>query len=241
MVAAEASGDLLGAHLIAALKARRPGLRFSGIGGPKMAAQGFESHVSMDRLGVRGYAEVLRHYREIMGIRRQIGERMLQERPAVFIGVDSSDFNLDLERRLKDAGIPAIQYGARQLGGRLATRRCALGTHLCPFFRSIRAVCEGGCGDLRGPPLADVYRWTRTRQGRIELRVPRAARNRAFPGSRRSELPTCELFVLTARRLQARRLFRLPRSSARRAELSKRRCAPHQGNLPLTLLFGHSH
>ena len=71
MVAAEASGDLLGAHLIAALKARRAGLRFSGIGGPKMLAQGFESLVPMDRLGVRGYAEVLRHYREIMGIRHK--------------------------------------------------------------------------------------------------------------------------------------------------------------------------
>ena len=60
MVAAEASGDLLAAHLIAALKARRPELRFSGIGGPKMIAQGFESHVPMDKLGVRGFAEVLR-------------------------------------------------------------------------------------------------------------------------------------------------------------------------------------
>ncbi|MCC7048986.1 MAG: lipid-A-disaccharide synthase, partial [Alphaproteobacteria bacterium] len=96
MVAAEASGDLLGAHLIAALKERRPGLSFSGIGGPRMIGQGFESHVPMDRLGVRGYAEVLRHYREIMGIRRRLAERLLAERPAAFIGVDASDFNLDL-------------------------------------------------------------------------------------------------------------------------------------------------
>ena len=81
MVAAEASGDLLAAHLIAALKARRPELRFSGIGGPKMIAQGFESHVPMDRLGVRGYAEVLRHYREIIGIRRRIAARMLRGAP----------------------------------------------------------------------------------------------------------------------------------------------------------------
>jgi UDP-N-acetylglucosamine acyltransferase len=72
MVAAEASGDLLAAHLIAALKARRPQLRFSGIGGPKMIAQGFESDVPMDRLGVRGYAEVLRHYRGIMAVRRKL-------------------------------------------------------------------------------------------------------------------------------------------------------------------------
>ena len=110
MVAAEASGDLLAAHLIEALKARRSELRFSGIGGARMIAQGFESHVPMDRLGLRGYGEVLRRYREISRIRRDIGERFLRERPAAFIGVDSSDFNLDLERKLKDAGIPAIQY-----------------------------------------------------------------------------------------------------------------------------------
>ena len=77
MVAAEASGDLLAAHLIAALKARRPGLRFSGIGGPKMIAQGFESDVPMDKLGVRGYVEVLRHYRELVGIRRQLTTRQI--------------------------------------------------------------------------------------------------------------------------------------------------------------------
>ena len=109
MVAAEASGDLLAAHLIGALQERRPGLRFSGIGGPKMLALGFESHVPMERLGVRGYAEVFRHYREIMAIRRRLAARLLEERPAAFIGVDSSDFNLDLEKKLKDAGITAIQ------------------------------------------------------------------------------------------------------------------------------------
>ena len=110
MVAGEASGDLLAAHLIEALKARRPGLHFSGIGGPKMIAQGFEAREPMEKLAVRGYAEVLRHYREIMTIRRRMVARMLNERPAAFIGVDSSDFNLELERSLKEAGIPAIHY-----------------------------------------------------------------------------------------------------------------------------------
>jgi len=110
MVAAEASGDLLGAHLIAALQERRPGLQFFGIGGPRMIAQGFDSQLPIERLGVRGYAEVLGRYREIAGIRRRLAARLLEDRPAAFIGVDSSDFNLYLERRLKDAGVPAIQY-----------------------------------------------------------------------------------------------------------------------------------
>jgi hypothetical protein len=110
MVAGEASGDLLASHLIAALKSRRPSIEFAGIGGPRMSAEGFESHFPMDKLSVRGYAEALRHYREIMGIRRNLAKGMLRERPDLFIGVDSSDFNLGLERQLKDAGIPTIHY-----------------------------------------------------------------------------------------------------------------------------------
>ena len=71
-MAAEPSGDLLGAHLIAALKSRRRPMEFAGIGGPRMAAEGFVSHFPMEKLSVRGYAEVLRHYGEIMGIRRKL-------------------------------------------------------------------------------------------------------------------------------------------------------------------------
>src|SRR5919197_5001263 len=110
MVAGEASGDLLAAHLIAALKARAASIQFAGIGGPRMAAEGFETRFPMEKLSVRGYAEALRHYREIMRIRRRLAKSMLRERPDLFIGVDSSDFNLGLERELKDAGIPAIHY-----------------------------------------------------------------------------------------------------------------------------------
>src|SRR5918911_4488992 len=110
MVAGEASGDLLASHLIAAIKARVPQAQFAGIGGPKMAAQGFQSHFPMEKLSVRGYAEALKHYREIMGIRRRLAKAMMTERPDLFIGVDSSDFNLGLERKLKDAGIPTIHY-----------------------------------------------------------------------------------------------------------------------------------
>ena len=110
MVAGEASGDQLAAPLIGALKERRNPILFAGIGGPRMEALGFESHYPMDKLSVRGYAEALRHYREIMGIQRRIGRSLLAERPDAFIGVDASDFNLGLERKLKDAGIPAIHY-----------------------------------------------------------------------------------------------------------------------------------
>ncbi|MEK6244276.1 MAG: lipid-A-disaccharide synthase [Pseudomonadota bacterium] len=253
MVATEASGDLLAAHLIAALKARRPQLRFSGIGGPKMIAQGFESHVAMDKLGVRGYAEVLRHYREIMGIRRQIAERMLRERPAVFIGVDSSDFNLDLERTLKDAGIPAIQYVSPSIwawrGWR--TRRIVRSvTHLLAMFPFEPALYEkaGLAVTYVGHPLADVIPMDPDKaKARTELRVPAGSRVVALlPGSRRSELHyMADLFVLTARRLLQDlpgAHFVCPTASRATREMFEAALRRHEArNLPLTLLFGHSH
>src|SRR5688572_445667 len=110
LVAGEASGDLLGGHLLAALAAHRSGLAFYGIGGPRMTGRGFDSLYPMEKLSVRGYAEVLRHYREIMGIRRALLSRLLKERPPLFIGIDAPDFNLDLEYRLKSRGIPTIHY-----------------------------------------------------------------------------------------------------------------------------------
>jgi lipid-A-disaccharide synthase len=253
MVAAEASGDLLGAHLIGALKERRPQLRFSGIGGPKMIAQGFESDVPIDRLGVRGYAEVIRHYREIIGIRRRIAARMLAERPAVFIGVDSSDFNLDLERKLKEAGIPAIQYVSPAIwawrGWRL--RRIARSaTHLLALFPFEPALYEkaGLPVTYVGHPLADVIPMDPDKaKARTELRVPAGSRVIALlPGSRRSELHyMADLFVKTARRLLQDlpdAYFVCPTASRETREMFQAALHRNEANdLPLTLLFGHSH
>ena len=253
MVAAEASGDLLAAHLIAALKVRRPELRFSGIGGPKMIAEGFESYVPMDKLGVRGYAEVLRHYREIMGIRRKLADRLLAERPAVFIGVDSSDFNLDLERKLKEAGIPAIQYVSPSIwawrGWR--TRRIVRSvTHLLAIFPFEPALYakEGLPVTYVGHPLADVIPLEPDKaKARTDLRVPAGSKVVALlPGSRRSELHyMADLFVLTARRLLQdlpNAHFVVPTASRTTREMFEAALWRHEArDLPLTLLFGHSH
>ena len=253
MVAAEASGDLLAAHLIAALKARRPDLRFSGIGGPKMIAEGFESYVPMDKLGVRGYAEVLRHYREIMGIRRRLADRLLAERPAVFIGVDSSDFNLDLERKLKEAGIPAIQYVSPSIwawrGWR--TRRIVRSvTHLLAIFPFEPALYakEGLPVTYVGHPLADVIPMEPDKtKARTDLRVPAGSKVVALlPGSRRSELHyMADLFVLTARRLLQdlpNAHFVVPTASRATREMFEAALWRHEAkDLPLTLMFGHSH
>lgn len=253
MVAGEASGDLLAAHLIAALKARRPQLRFSGIGGPKMIAQGFESQVPMEKLAVRGYAEVLRHYREIMGIRRRLAARLLAERPAAFIGVDSSDFNLDLERQLKQAGIPAIHYVSPSIwawrGWRL--RRIARSvTHLLAMFPFEPALYEqaGVPVTYVGHPLADLIPMAPDKgRARTELRVPAGSRVIALlPGSRHSELHyMADLFVQTARRLLQdlpEVHFVCPTASRATRELFEAALRRHQASgLPLTLLFGHSH
>src|SRR5206468_3832577 len=110
LVAGEASGDLLGGLFLQGMRQRWPQLQSVGIGGPQMARHGFEPWWSYEKLAVRGYAEVLRHYREIVGIRDALRDRLLQERPDVFIGVDAPDFNLGLEEDLKRGGIKTVHF-----------------------------------------------------------------------------------------------------------------------------------
>jgi lipid-A-disaccharide synthase len=110
LVAGEASGDLLAGLLLDGLRRRWPGLQAVGIGGAQMQRRGFEAWWPSERLAVRGYAEVLRHYRAIVGIRDQLKARLLAEPPDVFIGVDAPDFNLDLEAALKARGIPTVHF-----------------------------------------------------------------------------------------------------------------------------------
>lgn len=253
MVAGEASGDLLGAHLMAALAARRPALRFYGIGGPRMIGQGFESLYPMERLAVRGYAEVLAHYRGIMSIRRRLGQRFLQERPALFIGVDSPDFNLELERRMKDGGIPAIHYVSPSVwawrGWRV--RRIARSvTHLLALFPFEPALYRKADVAVTyvGHPLADLVPLDPDKgAARAQLRVPAGRRVVALlPGSRRSELQyMADLFVQTARRMlqEAPDLhFVCPTATRATRELLQAALYRHQASgLSLTLLFGHSH
>jgi lipid-A-disaccharide synthase len=196
---------------------------------------------------------VLRHYREIMGIRRRLAERLIGERPAVFIGVDSSDFNLELERRLKEAGIPAIHYVSPSIwawrGWRL--RRIARSvTHLLAMFPFEPPLYEkaGVPVTYVGHPLADLIPMAPDKaRARTELRVPAGSRLIALlPGSRRSELHYMgDLFVQTARRLLQdlpNAHFICPTASRATRELFEAALRRHDAmGLPLTLLFGHSH
>jgi len=123
MVAGEVSGDMLAARLLAGLRPQLPQARFHGIGGAHMQAQGFISDVDMNKLTVRGLFEVIPRYREIKGIQNTLRDRLLAERPDVFIGADYPGFNLGLEQQLREGGIPTVHFVSPQIwawrGGRI--------------------------------------------------------------------------------------------------------------------------
>ncbi len=108
MVAGETSGDLLGAHLLSALRPQMPDTLMHGIGGPCMAKYDFVSNWPMEKLAVNGLFEVLAHYRELKGIRNHLRDHLLAEKPDVFVGIDAPEFNLDLEVALKKAAIKTV-------------------------------------------------------------------------------------------------------------------------------------
>jgi lipid-A-disaccharide synthase len=253
MVAGEASGDLLASHLIAALKARRSSMLFAGIGGPRMMAQGFQSEYPMEKLSVRGYSEALVSYFELSGIRRRLAKAMLQERPDLFIGVDSSDFNLDLERRLKDGGVPTIHYVGPSVWAwrRWRIRRIARAVNrilvMLPFEEPLYQKA-GIPVTYVGHPMADVIPFEPNKdEARAQLRLPPGKLIVALlPGSRRSELHyMASAFVLAAHRFrQEVHDVHFVCPTATRATRDMFELALHQNqrtDLPLTLLFGHSH
>ncbi len=251
LVAGEASGDLLAGLLLGGLKQRWPGLQTAGIGGPRMAAQGFEAWWPSDKLAVRGYVEVLRHYREIKAIRDALGDRLLRERPAAFIGVDAPDFNLGLEARLKAAGIKSIHFVCPSIwawrGNRAQKMAQSVDHVLCLFpFEPELLHRHGVAASYVGHPLADA----------IPRVPPRAAARAALgladdatvvavlPGSRRSEIQyIAPAFLQAVARLARERpalRFVLPVSPGLRPLLAPL-AAAHAPQAALQLLDGRSH
>src|SRR5512137_184638 len=161
LVAGEASGDLLGSHLIEAIKQVLPETRFIGIGGPKMQAAGMDVMFPMEKLSVFGYIDALRHLREILGIRNKLRESLLANPPSLFIGIDAPDFNLGLETALKQHGIPTVHYVSPSIwawrGERINKIKNAV-SHILTLFPFEAPIYEraGVPVTYVGHPLADM-------------------------------------------------------------------------------------
>ncbi len=251
IVAGEASGDVLAGLLLDGLRTRWPRHDAFGIGGPQMAERGFRAWWPHDKLSVRGYAEVLGHLREIATIRGQLTTRLLEDKPDCFIGVDAPDFNLDLEVKLRAAGVKTVQFVSPSIwawrGKRIEKIKKAADLVLCIFpfepeifaKRDIRAVYVGH-------PLA----------GTIPLEAPRDAARAALdvkegetlvailPGSRRSEIQYIapRLFGAAARLAKERPGLRfvVPVVTGLRHLIEPLR-RQHASDVPIELLEGRAH
>lgn len=249
LVAGEASGDILGAGLMRALKAQHSAVEFIGVGGPLMQAEGLTSYFPMERLSVMGLVEVLGRLRELLVRRKLLIQTLIEEKPDVFIGIDAPDFTLNIELRLRQAGIKTVHYVSpsvwawRQKRVLKIREGCDLMLTLLPF--EARFYEEKGVPvRFVGHTLADtIPLHADPAAARAELGLPDGPLVALMPGSRGGEVGRLgTLFFDAAERLQALKpgvRFVLPCASPqRRAQIE----TLLQGrNLPLTLLDGQSH
>ena len=230
MVAGEASGDLLAASLLGAMKQRWPGLQVCGIGGPHMVAEGFEALWPSEKLSVFGYIDALKVYRELSSIRNRLAERWIAKRPALFIGVDAPDFNFGLEKRLHEAGVKTLHVVCPSFWAwrphRVKTLKACADHVLCLFpFEPALLAPHGIDATFIGHPLASEIpeqpdrAAARARLGYSEQEVLVAV----MPGSRRSEIQhIAPAFLGAVQLLLAQRptlRFAIPTVPARHAQV----------------------
>ncbi|MDN5397774.1 MAG: lipid-A-disaccharide synthase [Pseudomonas sp.] len=249
LVAGEASGDILGAGLMRALKAQHPAVEFIGVGGPLMQAEGLTSYFPMERLSVMGLVEVLGRLRELLARRKLLIKTLIEEKPDVFIGIDAPDFTLNIELKLRQAGIKTVHYVSpsvwawRQKRVLKIREGCDLMLTLLPF--EARFYEEKGVPvRFVGHTLADAIPLQADRAAaRAELGLRDGPLVALMPGSRGGEVGRLgALFFDAAERLQAQKpgiRFVLPCASPqRRAQIET---LLEGRSLPLTLLDGQSH
>lgn len=252
MVAGEASGDLLAGLLLQALRARWPALVAAGIGGPRMAAQGFHAWWPHHKLSVHGFGwDVLLRYYEIVGIRKQLLHRLKKDKPRLFIGVDAPDFNLQLEENLRSQGVKTVHFVCPSVWAwraeRLEVIRRSVDHVLCIFpFEPALLAQHGIAATYVGHPLAQVI-----------PEVPdRAAARQALglamdddvvailPGSRKSEVRHLALrFFEAAARIHALRpgvKFVVPAVPGLQAQIEAAARASGMGQ-QLQIVAGQSH
>lgn len=252
IVAGEASGDTLASHLMLALKTVRADIEFVGIGGPKMQSVGMSILFPMEKLAVRGYVEVLKHYREIVAIRSKLRSYLLENKPDLFIAVDAPDFNLDLELVLKQHGIPTIHYVSPSIWAWRAKRMAKIKravTHMLAVFPHEPKLYEqaGVSVSYVGHPLADILPDEPNRaEMRETMRIPLHAKVFAFlPGSRQSEVQHLALTYIETAKLMLQQIpdarFLVPLVSREtRAIFEQALYDSDAQQLPITLLFGHA-
>lgn len=195
LVAGEASGDQLGAGLIAELRRRHPGAQFAGIGGAGMRAAGLDAWYDCSALAVMGFSEVVRHLPRLLKLRSTLRKRLLAWRPDVFIGIDAPDFNLGIERTLKQRGIRTVHYVSPSVWAWREKRAMKIGRSadrvLCLFpMEPLIYTRHGVDAQYVGHPLADAFALDPDRaSARIALALPPSGTLIAImPGSRLSEV-----------------------------------------------------
>lgn len=250
VVAGEPSGDLLGAHVLAALKQRYADVQVEGVGGPLMEAQGLESLYPLERLSVMGFSEPLKRLPELLRMKRALGRHFLQRRPDVFLGIDSPDFNLRLEKTLRGEGIatahlvsPSVWAWRR---GRLRGMSRAVDLMMCLFPFETEVYHQHGIPVCHvGHPLVDqidphIQSGAMRQQLQLGNEGPLLA---LLPGSRESEVR-----LLTPVFLQAVRLLRqdfpqlqlvIPAASPERFAQLEKMIKAHD-DLPVRLIRGQS-
>jgi lipid-A-disaccharide synthase len=249
LVAGEASGDILGSGLMRAIKARHPDAEFIGVGGPLMEAQGMTSYFPMERLSVMGLVEVLGRLKELLARRKLLIQTLIDEKPDVFIGIDAPDFTLNIELKLRQAGIKTVHYVSpsvwawRQKRVLKIREGCDLMLTLLPF--EARFYEEQGVPvRFVGHPLADTIPLQADQlAARAALGLGQGPVVALMPGSRGGEVGRLgALFFDAAERLVAVRpdiRFVLPCASPQRREQIEQLLQGRE--LPLTLLDGQSH
>lgn len=252
MVSGEASGDLLGSGVIAAIRKQFPRASFVGIGGPRMEAAGLESWFPQEKLAVHGLVEVLAHIRELLAIRRELAGRLLELRPTLFLGIDSPDFNLGLERKLKRNGVTTAHMVSPTVwawrSGRIRTIRAAVDHMLVLFpFEEPIYRAAGIPATFVGHPLADeIPIEVDAAAAREDLRLPQNVPVIAvLPGSRRGEIERMAPdFIRAARQILDRipeARFLVPLVTRETRDLFEGILYREQASdLPMSLLFGHA-
>jgi lipid-A-disaccharide synthase len=253
MVVGEASGDLLAAHLIRAVRQMHPEASFFGIGGPRMQAEGFDAWWPSELLSVMGYVDVIKRLPQLFRLRRGLLRRVKQASPDVFVGVDAPDFNLSIEKRLRNAGIRTVHYVSPSIwawrGKRVRKIGRAADHVMClfPFEPAIYAQ-HGIDASYVGHPLADIFPdQVNRREVREKLLVDLDARVVAvLPGSRVGEVGRLAESMVGAIKLLLERhpgiQFLVPLITRETRTIFEQ--ALISAGVPLSsvrLLFGHSH